>query len=445
MLTKVSYSMITSTPLNVVDYGASPSNTASQNDAAFAAVLAKITADGGGEIYIPAGTYAYGTTLNFGIDNLIVRGQGRKTVLQFNGTGNCIEMVGNPSAGQYTTLDSFAVSGTATATNGIYITNWTKFQLLNISVGNVTQRGIYTGYIVFAYMLNPTVYNFDWGPSGFAVQPQTGIELGRPVGGSVTYPDTCALTIVGLNVQGVSGSGLKCVNGFSNVFAGGSSEYNNTRDLEIQPDFRQSTFINLDYENTPPITNVYVNGIENTFIGGLVPFSACKMEVGPNSNQNKFIGGTFGSIDLLSGATLNSFTDVTISGAGGLVDNGTNTKFDNVIVNTVPFYQYNAAQKSKDGFYSIGGTLTAVATATATTMFTSQYGSYMLTVLIPNAGANYVASTFVIDDAANCQLSNYANGAAISITVSGKNVQVTQTSGAPQDIVWCAIRMPVVS
>lgn len=443
MLTKVSYSMITSAPLNVVDYGASPSNTAAQNDAAFAAVLTAITANGGGEIFIPSGTYQYQTTLNFGINNLIVRGQGRSTVLQFNGTGNCIEMIGNPSTGQYTTLDSFSVSGTASATNGIYINNWTKFQLLNISVGNVSQVGIYTGFVVFGYMLNPTVYEYDWGPSGFVVKPQIGMRFGRNVSGTAPYPDTCALTVVGLNVQGVSDAGLKCVNGFSCVFIGGSSEYNNTHDLKIESNFRQSTFINIDYENTTPITNVYIDGIQNTFNGGLIPLSACKIELGPNSNQNKFIGGTYGSVELLAGATLNSFTDVTITAAGGLVDNGTNTKFDNVIVDTAPVYQYNAAQKSKDGFYSVGGTLTAVPNNTATTMFASQYGSYMLTVLIPNAGSNYMASAFVIDDATNCQLSGYSNGANISITISGKNVRVTQTSGAPQDVVWCAIRMPV--
>lgn len=443
MLTKTSYAMVNGAPLNVLDYGVSPSNTAAQNDTGFALVLAAIAANGGGEIYIPAGTYDYQTTLDFGVDNLIVRGQGRSTVLQFNGTGNCIEMVGNPTTGQYTTLDSFAVSGTATATNGIYITNWTKFQLLNISVGNVSQVGIYTGFVVFGYMLNPTVYDYDWGVSGFAVQPQVGIRLGRDFGGSVTYPDTCALTIVNPNIQGVSSVGLKCVNGFSNVITGGSSEYNAVRDLEVQSYFRQTVFTNIDFENTGSIVNVLINGIQNTFIGGLVPLSSCQLQIGASAEQNKFIGGTYGYIEILSGAYLNSLTDVTITANLGLVDNGTKTKLDNVIVDTVPHYQYNAVQKSSDGFYSNGNVLLAVPDNTATTMFTSAYGSYMLTVLVPNAGSNYVASAFVIDDSTNCQLSGYSHGANISITISGKNVQVTQTSGSSKNVEWCVIRMPV--
>jgi len=443
-LTKTSYSMITGAPLNVLDFGVSTSNTSAQNDAGFALALAKITANGGGEIYIPSGTYNYSTTLNFGINNLVVKGQGRSTVLQFNGTGNCIEIVSlSASAGKYITLDNFAVSGNSNATNGIYINNWINIRLLDISVGNVTQRGIYTGFVVFAYMLNPTVYNYDWGVSGFVVQPQIGIELGRPVGGSVTYPDSCAVTIIGLNIQGVSGSGLKCRNGFSNVITGGSSEYNGTLDLEILPDFKQSVFTNIDFENTTPKTNVSINGIQNTFIGGLIPLSACKAQIGSNSEQNKFLGGSYGQIEILSGAYLNSFTDVTVTSNSGLTDNGTNTKLDNVIVNNSPIYKYNAVQQSIAGFYSSGGVLTSVASGSPTTMFASAFGSYMLTVFVPNLGSNYIASSFVIDDSTNCNLSGYSNGANISLSISGKNVRVTQTSGSSQNIEWCVIRMPV--
>jgi hypothetical protein len=439
-LTKASYSMITGSPLNVLDFGASPSNTAAQNDTAFGLALAKITANGGGKLIIPAGTYAYQTTLNFSIDNFIVCGEGRSTVLQFNGTGNCIEMVGTAGAGlkQYTTLDSFAVSGTASATNGILINFYTKYQLLNISVGNVTLAGIATGFNVFGTMLNPTVYNYDWGPSGFAIQPVNGILMGLPVSGTHPYPDTCAVTIINPNIQGVSGSGIKGVNGFTNLIMGGSSEYNTGYGLETLADFNQNTFINIDFEGN----DVIVNGFGNNFEGGLGPVSSDSFTFSATSSQNKILGGFFGTITNLG--NLNSITDTSISASNGLTDSGTNTKLDNVIVDSSPRYKYNAPQLSSTGFYSVAGTLTAVATATPTTMFASTYGSYMLTVLVPNAGSAYVASTFVIDDSTNCQLSGYANGASISITVSGKNVRVTQTSGAPQDIVFSAIRMPVV-
>jgi len=58
-LTKVSYSMITGAPVNVLDYGADPTGVANSTDA-FAAAAAAIEAQDGGKLVIPAGTYIVG-------------------------------------------------------------------------------------------------------------------------------------------------------------------------------------------------------------------------------------------------------------------------------------------------------------------------------------------------------------------------------------------------
>ena len=58
-LTKVSYSMVTGAPVNVLDYGADPTGVANSTDA-FAAAAAAIEAQDGGKLVIPFGTYTVG-------------------------------------------------------------------------------------------------------------------------------------------------------------------------------------------------------------------------------------------------------------------------------------------------------------------------------------------------------------------------------------------------
>lgn len=58
-LTKVSYSMITGAPVNVIDYGADPTGVLNSTDA-FVAASAQIEAQDGGKLVIPRGTYTVG-------------------------------------------------------------------------------------------------------------------------------------------------------------------------------------------------------------------------------------------------------------------------------------------------------------------------------------------------------------------------------------------------
>lgn len=59
-LTKVSYSMITGAPVNVLDYGADPTGV-TNSTAAFQAASAVIQANDGGKLVVPAGTYTVGS------------------------------------------------------------------------------------------------------------------------------------------------------------------------------------------------------------------------------------------------------------------------------------------------------------------------------------------------------------------------------------------------
>ena len=73
-LTKASYSMITGTPVNVLDYGADPTGIATSSSAFNAAIAA------GNNIYIPQGTYSITSTLTVGAGKRIF-GAGKNTIL----------------------------------------------------------------------------------------------------------------------------------------------------------------------------------------------------------------------------------------------------------------------------------------------------------------------------------------------------------------------------
>ena len=78
-LTKVTNSMITGTPVNVLDYGADPSGVA-DSTAAFNAAIAD-----GSNIYIPEGAYSITSTLDLGVlGNKQIFGAGRNTVINLN-------------------------------------------------------------------------------------------------------------------------------------------------------------------------------------------------------------------------------------------------------------------------------------------------------------------------------------------------------------------------
>jgi hypothetical protein len=81
-LTKVSYSMITGSPVNVKDYGAVGDGTTDDTTAMQAAITAVATTGQG--LYIPAGTYKITSVLT-SAGHLNMFGDGEKSVLDFSG------------------------------------------------------------------------------------------------------------------------------------------------------------------------------------------------------------------------------------------------------------------------------------------------------------------------------------------------------------------------
>lgn len=94
---------------------------------------------------------------------------------------------------------------------------------------------------------------------------------------------------------------------------------------------------------------------------------------------------------------------------------------------------------------TLGGDTGAIATATPTTIFSltplESSGLWIVVACLPNAGAaNYTASADVLCDGTNARITAN-NGALLTITLSGADVQVTQSSGTSTSVQWSCLRV----
>jgi hypothetical protein len=135
-LTKVTYSMISGASVNALDYGVSASNTAAQNDAAFALA---VTAAQNKTLYIPAGIYSISATILITYTGSTNRstniiGEGLGTQLKWMG-GNSVPVINYLVSG----VDQNAVMSVV---EKIYITNGNSAtNLTGIRIGDISHIG----------------------------------------------------------------------------------------------------------------------------------------------------------------------------------------------------------------------------------------------------------------------------------------------------------------
>jgi hypothetical protein len=153
-------------------------------------------------------------------------------------------------------------------------------------------------------------------------------------------------------------------------------------------------------------------------------------------------GGTYNNI--YNTGTGTNFNNVTYANNGGVFSNtGTYTSSTRMYNNTIGTYDTDL------NAFSIGPVVKAgVASGVATTMFalptTGGTRFYQVLAYLPLNGdtTNYAAYALIAQDLTSSRIITQVDGARLTITLSGSNVQVTQTSGANQDYVT-AIANPI--
>lgn len=212
-LTKVSYSMITGAPLNVLDYGADPTGTSDSYTAIQAAITA--SSNTGQSVYIPAGTYKITAELVFPTDTskFAVEIIGEKSEASYEWNASKFSVIIKPSVAmtaafrartgltatlaQYVKLTNIAVNGNGFADyayiNGgqDVVTNCTFYNCkkAGIYLGTYTNSSIFTNVTCVANQEHGAVLDGDW--STVSVWNQCKFR-GNTLGGAIIYKAVAA-------------------------------------------------------------------------------------------------------------------------------------------------------------------------------------------------------------------------------------------------------------
>lgn len=413
-LTKVSYSMIQGVPISVLDYGADPTGVA-DSTAAIAAAYAKVISDVASySLVFPTGTYRYSASPNFGVTALNVYGIGQ-VKLNYTGTDNALIFDAGTTAYVFNAcfLGEFIVDAPITAKNGIYLrsVHHSKIQARIVGCGP-TYSGLETHFSVCTEFWVDVTNTGAFG----ANQPLLGYKLGA----REAAEQTSACTFYNPIVEGVSTNGIELTSAAQCQFIGGTSEGHNTGyGIYVMAASTRNTFHGIDCEAN---ANGFIDyGNYNSYIGCL--FADSSSNYGTN---NTHVAGQYGGITNNGSMSLTGVSYTGLSGSGKTAKN------------TV--YNITAGYFEEDlTVNSLQNTVNSVASGVATTIVTlpsARSRFFNVYANIPGTGnaTAYRAIATVYQDLTASSIVSQTNGSGLTITLSGQNIQVTQTSGSAQTI-----------
>lgn len=194
-----------------------------------------------------------------------------------------------------------------------------------------------------------------------------------------------------------------------------SVAYSNHIDISIQNNFDGRGIIAC--EDVAAAVG-FINGYVSINTSGVIPAGTAVIKGSAFSLSNNIKGNTISalvSIPPVIAPTGQAFGNMSLSDAGLDILAGRNITADFV-----------ASPLSKT---------VSVPNATATTLFTTTSGFvYKVTALVLNGGANLTVTATVVNDGSTTYLLEYTPTAFMTLSISGSNVQVTQTSGSTQDV-----------
>lgn len=138
------------------------------------------------------------------------------------------------------------------------------------------------------------------------------------------------------------------------------------------------------------------------------------------------------------GNVVRGVTIQTLSSLPGLRYSSSNSTVDGNVIGTEAGYTVDSCTVIASQLTSpLSGIKTAATSGVAYTIAsTTQYAAYQVFAFVYNGGSNLVATATFINDGTNLIILNYAPGAFLTLTVSGTNIQATQSSGSSVDIVY---------
>jgi hypothetical protein len=413
-LTKVTYSMINGSPVNVIDFISGGTGT---SDDPYVGWYTSTPWAADTEFVFPSGTFQYSTTLNLAYSKIYVHGVGRGTILKFTGTGNCVSFDGGVPGVNSPHIEGFLITGNAAATNGIFTDNATYGICKNIVVQNVSVAGFRSIFGVYWH-----IEDFFMG-NNFGAQttlPAAGIFLGDS-GGTQTVT---AYTIINANIADCVNSGIDINNGWTNTIVGGAVEANGDQGLYLGVNAHDN-IINGLYVEANATNNIVIQGAGNNLIGvWCIDGSNNPIIFSASSSVNHIIGGVYGDVIVNSGAFANEFTNTRFFGT--YTDNGTGTVINSVFSANIAAYIHptfvtswtNNATFPFETFTSSGANITSA-------INTSGFGIANSNVLKLIGGATYLFQWNITLNSGTLPgfvVGSGTSDAAVGVSVAGNNL-----------------------
>jgi hypothetical protein len=432
---------------SVKDFGAT-GNGSTNDTVNVQAAIDAVFAAGGGTLFFPAGTYLVSTlVLNWGASATSVKflGAGKNaTVIQKTGGGTAAVFALSASAsdGTYSEFSDMRIIGTSSC-HGFSITNLARNVWRNVRVNSCN-----SGIENLGSLIN-TFYDCDLlsNVNGYRSRKSSGIycNLIEFFGGSVRSNSTWGFDIGDTNGLHLYGTDIER-NGTA-VGTGGGFIARDTCDDESG------------------ISNISLNGVwfESNY-GNSVYIEACtglKISIKDTPILNSELGKAItclavGVLTLDRVIAASAADTVTVSAVNFVARQCTlsvvtNTSTAYLLEDVVTLAGTTAFEKktAKGTFYidgnaiKSGGGFVSAATATAVTIFAPANGSGMYEVYanVDLSSAAYMSNARIGYDGSAVTRMGGENGANLTITVSGSNIQVTQTSGVTQNVRYSYIKI----
>lgn len=432
-LTKVTYSMIYGSEINVVDFGADPTGVNNSSTAIQAAL------DLTGSIYIPDGTYKISADLVIKSNTCVTFGQ--KAVLKAN--ANNITFFKSNS-----TTNAYQVQIYNAQLDGNGFTGVTGFDMYNFRLNaglfnpymTALSKGIVFRYGCFGTVIeNPTTYNNVSFPvsimdncaevrilnpnfDGTGISPTGTIGVDIQVGATIGVNIGCRID--GGYIQGF-GTGI--------YDRGVGTQVNGTYfESCVNTDILASSASQCTYTSTQHWSSTGNSAVQGISSDGITIISPAMGSGARSVGVLNFNGSNTNCMYICAASA--SYRNTPIGVTTGI---SLSIRDNNILAGRVV---------ASAGYQTNSSSLSTV-TATAATMFTisaANRGRYDLVSLIANSGtaSDYTATATVIWDGAQARLIAN-NGTKLTTTVSGANVQVTQTSGSNQTVYWSYTYTPI--